>query len=59
MFGAIRWLAQLIYSNRRRTEITSDELEPGTHVVIGTTKAHNDDSGGSPFAPKMFGGGKK
>jgi hypothetical protein len=23
MFGAIRWLAQLIYSNRRRTEITS------------------------------------
>lgn len=42
-----------------QTEITSDELEPGMPVVIGTTKARNDDAGGSPFAPKMFGPGKK
>ncbi len=44
-------------SDGAQTEISSSELDAGTPLVVGTTRAHSDDAG-SPFAPKMFGGKK-
>jgi HlyD family secretion protein len=41
------------------TEVTAADLEPGMRVVTGTTRAKEEGTSGSPFAPKMFGGGKK
>src|SRR5260370_10812459 len=38
-------------SDGAQTEITSDELEPGTPAATATTKARTDASVGCPFAP--------
>jgi HlyD family secretion protein len=40
------------------TEIVSGEIEEGAAVVMGESRA-NASGTNNPFAPKMFGGGKK
>jgi HlyD family secretion protein len=46
-------------SDGLQTEIVSDDLKEGTALVIGESKASDNGGTSNPFAPKMFGGGKK
>jgi HlyD family secretion protein len=41
------------------TEILAGEVGEGTAVVVGETRASEGGGASNPFAPKMFGGGKK
>jgi HlyD family secretion protein len=41
------------------TEIVTDELPEGAAVVVGENRANENGGTTNPFAPKMFGGGKK
>jgi HlyD family secretion protein len=51
---------QMGLSDGAQTEIRSGDLKEGDQIIVGTRRTiTNDDAGGTPFAPKMFGGGKK
>jgi hypothetical protein len=41
------------------TEIVGGDVQEGTAAVVGESRASGGGDTSNPFAPKMFGGGKK
>ncbi len=46
-------------SDGLQTEILKGEVQEGAAVVVGESRADENDSTSNPFAPKLFGGNKK
>ncbi len=42
-----------------QTEVLESDLQPDDQIVVGSQSSQSTSSGSNPFAPKMFGGGKK